>query len=107
MTLHLCTTVPSKKLFVAKLCPLVAADAFTASLGSPPFSRNQSSKNWIEYGSKELKFIMIVITVIGELVVQHHPAVGQGGAAVAERHLDAVVDLSTRHVGGDGKHVDG
>ena len=50
---------------------------------------------------------MIVITVIGELVVQHHPAVGQGGAAVAERHLDAVVDLSTRHVSGDGKHVDG
>lgn len=44
--------------------------------------------------------------MIGELVVQDHPAVGQRGAAVAERHLDAVVDLSARHIGGNGKHAD-
>lgn len=50
---------------------------FTAALGSPVLSHSKSSKNRIEYGSNELKFIMIIITVIGELVVQHQPAVGQ------------------------------
>lgn len=47
-----------------------------------------------------------IFTVIRELVVQDHPAVGQRGAAVAERHLDAVEDLSTRDISGNGKHVD-
>lgn len=46
------------------------------------------------------------LTVVCELVVKHHPAVGQRRAAVPERHLDAVVDLGARHVSGDGEHVD-
>lgn len=45
--------------------------------------------------------------MIGHLVLQDHSAVGQRRAAVAEGHLNAVVDLGARHVGGDGKHVDG
>lgn len=56
--------------------------------------------------SKNRHGVFIVFTVISELVEQDHPAVGQRGAAVAERHLDAVEDLSTRHIGGNGKHVD-
>lgn len=48
----------------------------------------------------------MTFTVISELMVQDHPAVGQRGAAVAEGHLDAVVDFSARHISGDGKHVD-
>lgn len=39
-------------------------------------------------------------------MVQHHPAVSQRRATVAERHLDAVVDFGARHIGGNGKHVD-
>lgn len=38
--------------------------------------------------------------------MQDHAAVGRGGAAVAQEHLDAVVDFSTRHLSRDGKHVD-
>lgn len=47
-----------------------------------------------------------MLTVVRELVVKDHPTVGHRGAAVPERHLDAVVDLCSRHISGDGKHVD-
>lgn len=45
--------------------------------------------------------------MIGHLVLQDHVAAGQRRAAVAEGHLNPVVDLGARHVGRDGKHVDG
>ena len=45
--------------------------------------------------------------MIGELVVQDHPAVGHGRAAVAEVHLDAFEHLGAGDVRGDGEHVDG
>lgn len=50
-------------------------------------------------------FTAVPLTVVGELVMQDHSAVSQR-AAVSERHLDAVVDLGSRHVSGEGKHVD-
>lgn len=46
------------------------------------------------------------LTAVGQLMLQHHSAVSQRGAAVAQRHLDAVVHFSSRYIGGDGKHVD-
>lgn len=53
-----------------------------------------------------ITMLAVIFTVIGELVVQDHSAVGHRGAAVAEKHLDAVVHFSARHISGDGKHVD-
>lgn len=47
------------------------------------------------------------LTVIGHLVLQDHVAVGRRRAAVAEEHLNAVVDLGAGYVSRDGKHVDG
>ena len=49
----------------------------------------------------------VIDTVIGELVVQHHPTVGRGRTAVSEGRLDAVVDLIAGNVGRQGEHVDG
>lgn len=39
--------------------------------------------------------------------VQDLMTAGQRRAAVAERHADALVDLSSRHISENGKHVDG
>lgn len=47
-----------------------------------------------------------MFTVIGELVQQDHPAVRHCGAAVTDRRLNDAEDFSTRHISGNGKHVD-
>lgn len=50
--------------------------------------------------------LAVTLTVVRELVHQDRPAVAQRGVALSEKHRDAFIDFSCRHVSGDGKHVD-
>lgn len=50
--------------------------------------------------------LAVTLTVVRELVHQDHSAVAHWGVALSEKHRDAVIDFSGRHVSRDGKHVD-